>query len=323
MIARSLAVTLAGTLCLASAPAAATTVFEEDFTCPIGGEEFESYVIGSSTSWGQRPDGRSYGTLPIYPVVECPGNGFLLFEEEFAPEEIARLEPLVASDEYQAMRTTETPHFRVAWLMEKLGRDPFGRAGALLQASWETDEDADRKARYQTAFVAAATGLRRGSEQADAWFWFNLRAANALRELGEFEQAKHLLEEVTGSTWPDDPDERDGAEFLIAGLRTLIGDANRASEPANLIPPDMAVERCALEAAALSPSEQVACSNPQDRAAIAGSVEGEVLEAIGYIDDGTAWAKAAAKQGELAADAAGRAVQSAAADIEANADAAR
>jgi hypothetical protein len=298
------ALVLAGAIGFACGTASGTTMMEQQFICPVGGEKFEDFVIGSYTSWGQRPDGRSYGTLPIYPIVECPGNGFLLFEEEFSPQDVARLEPLVASAEYQAMRRAETPHFRVWWLMEKLGRDPYDRTGALLRASWESDEDTERKARYQTAFIAAATALTPTPEQAETWFWFNLRAANALRELGDFARAEAVLAEVAGNPWPADEEEREGAEYLIEGLRPLIAEGNAVAEPTNLVPPRMAVERCTTQAAALSASEREACATPAAREAIAEEAEYRAQEASGKFGEATAEAIVAEAEAAAAAAAA-------------------
>lgn len=251
-------------LAFAGAPVAATTVIPKDFTCPVGGEKFTANVIGSYTSWGQRPDGREFGTLPIYPIVECPRNGLLLVEETFTPEDVATLTPLVASDEYQAMRKSETPHYRAWWLLSKLQRDPYRKAGFLLQASWETDADLARKARYQAAFIAAATALKLTSEHSREWFFLNLRAANALRELGYFDKAVEVMARVDKpELLPQPPAEADGIRHFMAGLKALIAENNPAPEPANLIPMFEAARRCEVGAALLSPIEVTACGNPE------------------------------------------------------------
>jgi hypothetical protein len=143
----------------AGSPASATTVYPEEFTCTVGGEKFEDFVVGSYTSWGQRPDGRAYGTLPVMPVIECPANGFPIYRDEFTPAEVQQLTPLVESEPFQALRKAETPHYRVWWLMNEMGEPPVVLARTLLVASWETDEDPGRKSRYQGRFVEAAAAI--------------------------------------------------------------------------------------------------------------------------------------------------------------------
>ena len=244
--------------------AQATTFIEDKFVCPVGGEKFKAAVVASYSSWGQRPDGRAYGTLPIPPIVECPGNGLLLIEESFTPTELAILNEAVPSPEYQGMRTTETPRYRAWWLLTKLGRDPYQTAGQLLMASWESDGNWDRKVRYLAAYVAAATGLKRDAEHAGPWLWLNLRAANALRELGYFDKALALLERLDRPEYlPSDPEQLAGANELIAGLRQLAQEQNLANEPANLIPDRYAGLRCEMAVPPLTAVEVAVCDKPE------------------------------------------------------------
>jgi len=251
------------------APALATTVFPQDFTCPIGGEKFQDIVVGSYSSWGSRPDGRRYGTLPWVPLPKCPGNGFLLFKDDFTPEEIAILTPMVESAEYQALRDAETQHYQLWWLMRALpDTDPARLASALLVASWQADGDPARKTRYQQAFIKAAEALPTDSED---WFIYNLRAANARRELGEFDAAEARIAALDAAPegTPQDPDERAYLEQFITGLRALVAERNAAAEPTNLIPPREAVERCIGDSADLSATERDACATPDHVEAIA------------------------------------------------------
>jgi hypothetical protein len=215
------------------------------------------------SSWGQRPDGRRYGTTPIIPLTECPKNGFVYFDEKFSPTEKQKLTPLVLGSEYQAMRKTETPHYRAWWLMERLGRDAYDRAYMLLVSSWEADDNPQLKTRYQQSFIDAVGALSWSEEKRDDWFWINLRAANALRELGRFAQSDVLLAGLDKpEKLPKDPDALKGARFLIDGLRQLNAEKNPAREPTNLIPARMAVDRCVGQPSALSPAEKKACSGP-------------------------------------------------------------
>ncbi|MXO61172.1 hypothetical protein GRI89_16635 [Altererythrobacter salegens] len=269
---------------LLSDPASATTMFPQKFTCPVGGETFTDNVIGSYTTFGQRPDGRSYGTLPIYPLVECPGNGFPIYQEEFTPEELAKLTKLVESSEFQALRKTETSYFRLWWLFRQMDKPPTQLANTLLVASWESDDDPVRKARYQALFVTAAAQVPR--EDGEEWYYYNLRAANALRELGRFEEAADLLHAIgPSSASMADKDELEAVNKLVDGLTRLIAEANPASEPTNLIPPMQAARRCLDEASALSPVETQACASPDYREAIDDwrEYQSKRSEADGYL----------------------------------------
>lgn len=266
---RIVTVLLAAALAL---PVGATTFVQQDVVCPVGGEKFVGFIVASTTTWGQRPDGRPYGSMPVVPVIECPGNGMILFEEEFGEEDVARLTPLVASREYQAMRTVDSPHYRAWWLQKQIGRDPFTLAGSLLVASWDADMQPTLKTRYQAALADAVGALAWSKEQASPWFWLRLRGANALRELGRFDEAAAALAAIDRpDRLPVDEEERDAARQMIAGLTALNAEGNRTSEPANLIPPKMAVARC--RAGGLGAVETAACDSPAVKEAAAEAAE--------------------------------------------------
>jgi hypothetical protein len=245
-----------------SVPASATTLFPQDFVCPVGGEKFTADVIGSMTSWGQRPDGRRYGTSPIIPLTECPGNGFVYFKDEFSKAEAEQLTPLVLAPDYQALRTSESPFFRGWWLMSRTAQDPFDTSWMLLAASWDSDSDPARKARYQRAFIDSVRSLTWSEGKRSSWFWLNLRAANALRELGEFEASTQLLTSLDqANRLPLDADELKGARFLLDGLRLLNSEKNATPEPASLIPDMEAARRCLKSGPSLTASEVRACQS--------------------------------------------------------------
>lgn len=246
----------------------ATTVYSETFTCPIGGEMFEDSVIGSYSSFGQRPDGRPYGTLPIYPVTECPSNGFPLFQKAFSEQEIATLTPIVASAEFKAMRVSETPNYRVWFLASAINPDPTIAANILLRASWESDLNAERKARYQRKFVEAVDAVP--SSEIEDWFFLNLRAANAQRELGDFPAAERRFALVAASQFIGtlEPQTQRFLGEFIEGQRILISEENSYFAPANLIGPRNAVRRCSGNAAGLSPIEKEFCAKPEFIAAM-------------------------------------------------------
>ena len=255
---------------LAASPAPATTFAEVEFTCPVGGEEFTAMVPASRTSWGQRPDGRAYGTLPVWPLPECPENGLVLFDDDFTEAELAMLGEAVGSREYQALRASQTQHYRAWWLKARIGRSLVSQADSLLQASWESDEEPARKARYQAAFADMAGRIERSADNAEDWFWLNLRAANALRELGRFQDGLERLALVMRREHlPEDAATRQRVEDYARALEQLMGEANSHSEPANLVPSEVAMFRCVLAEPRLTASESEACASPAIRERIA------------------------------------------------------
>ena len=258
---------------LAASSASATTVFEREFVCPIGGEEFKANVIGSTSTFGQRADGRPYGGVAVWPIPECPSNGLLLFKDDFTPEEIAILRVAIATDEFQAMRSEETSRYRLYWLLGELGRPIGQRIGALYRATWQSDDNQERKIRYQAQFVEAATGWERpGDEDEDAqegWFWMNMRAANALRELGYFETGLTHLRFIMGpENLPQDKETKAKAENYRLALEPLLQERNPHPEPVNIVPTFQARFRC-VTGPGLTATERKVCSNEEVREAIA------------------------------------------------------
>lgn len=173
-------------------PAHAGMPYEESMTCPIGGEKFEHVTTMSYTIFGQRADGKPYGSwqFPLN-LPKCPGKGLVIFEK-FGRADLARLEPLIASAEYRAMLPVETDYFLAAWLMEKLGREPLDVAWMIVQASWQADGRPELKARYQADYVARIRAIRKTEDEFD-WLALQGRAVNGLRELKRFDEARALL----------------------------------------------------------------------------------------------------------------------------------
>lgn len=226
--------------------ASATVVMPENIICPVGGEEFKTYAIMSHTSWGQRPDGRPYGTLPIIPLPECPANRFVIFDDDFSSAEIARLTQLVEGKEYQSISQHEAPYYCAWWLAAAIGRPVSEQAMLLLQAGWQMDGDAARKRGYQSRFVDLVAGLALVASDEGPNFWLRLREVNALRELGRFEEAGERLKAfLDPALWPGDRDELTGLAVFLQGETLLIADRNPASEPANMLPDQIAKQRCA------------------------------------------------------------------------------
>lgn len=268
----------------------ASTFFDQNFVCPIGGEKFTESVVGSNSTWGERPDGKPYGSLSIYPLIECPENGFIMFKEEWTEQELSILKDAISTAEFENMRQSETSYYRLWWLRSKIAKDPIALADALLNASWESDNHIERKHRYQTMFIAAAKNIVQ-MDDPEYWFWLNLRAANAMRELGQFTQSLEYFKLVE-SNIPLNLEE-DTQSYLnkyFVSQRQLIAEENKASEPANMIGENNASWRCIVHKSELTASEMPICNSDSVKQRIASieittedGIELKGEEAIIYI----------------------------------------
>lgn len=264
--------------------------------CPIGGKSFTHITTGSYSIWGYRPDGKPYGSwdFPLK-LPKCPGNGLVLFDE-FGREELKRLEALVGSQEYRAIRDKETRYYLAAWLMERLGRPPVEVAWMVVQASWEADGSPEVKRRYQAEYIDRIRKLEKTGDGTD-WLLMHNRAVNGLRELERFDEARALLASL--DLKPLDvpiPEEKKGAAtpsglgyqvlnheeireakrkraFLdqFKTLGELIEARNSDSEPLRLIPPREAAGRCQMMGDEAKGDDKAYCESEEIRKLSQGS----------------------------------------------------
>lgn len=116
--------------------AAAMTMGERSFTCPIGGEAFTQRMVTSGYQYGIQLDMKPVGAIAApLPLPECPGNGFLIIDENLSDADLAALAPVVASREYQAMRGRESTYYRAAHLQRALGQPAHRIAWTMPRAS--------------------------------------------------------------------------------------------------------------------------------------------------------------------------------------------
>jgi hypothetical protein len=255
-----------------AAPAIAGAPVTETMTCPIGGGSFPFTTTASYSTTGERPDGKPFGswTFPLA-LPECPDNGLVLYKD-YTPEEVAKLEPLVASEEYQALRKEDTPYYRAYWLMKEMGVGPERYLWALLQASWEAEARPELRKRYLAELVEASASVP--PRPADLnWIGMEGRAINALRELGRFDEALARLDKVplAGLDAPVPANvaatqeaiakarTRRGWHAFLTALRPAIERHDSAIEPLDLLPHTVALGRCLDEADRLDEGGRAFC----------------------------------------------------------------
>jgi hypothetical protein len=249
---------------LAAPPALAGTPVTETMTCPIGGGSFPFTTSASYSTYGERPDGKPYGswTFPLA-LPECPDNGLVLYKQ-YTPEEVAKLEPMVASEAYQALRKEDTPYYRAYWLMKAMGLGPERYLWALLQASWEAQDKPELRRRYLTELAEASAAVP--ARPADlTWIGMEGRAINALRELGRFDEALARLAKVplaplaaAGET-PEAKTRHGWHNFFVA-IKPVIERKDASIEPLDMLPRSVAFGRCVDRADTLGEVDKAFCT---------------------------------------------------------------
>lgn len=240
----------AGAILLAGAPAGAGIPVKEKMTCPIGGKEFEFTTTASYTVFGTRADGKPYGSWK-FPLAlpECPDNGLVLYKD-YTPEEVAKLEPLVASEAYQSLRLEDTPYYRAYWLMKAMDLPPESHLWALVQAGWEADGKPLLRARYLSELAEESAKVAADPKNLN-WIGMEGRAVNALRELGRFDEALARLDKIpldglktaAGATDDDAKSKRGWLDYFET-QRKLIARADASPEPFEMMPRREALARC-------------------------------------------------------------------------------
>ncbi|QNQ08043.1 hypothetical protein [Sphingomonas alpina] len=246
--ARRLAALLAPLCLVAALPASASTFAQVTKTCPIGGEKFEFAEQMSATSWGQLPDGMRLGTGPNPGLLpQCPKNGLVMYRD-FDAATVKRLQPLVADDEYQALRQSETPHYLAWWLASRLGDEDA--PWQLLAATWEAknaDPTSAQARRYAETFVAQVRAMPVANSVDSVSL--RARAANALREIGDFAGAEALRAAIIiapdmGGSDQDAIDNRKGLTDFLTRLAGPIGRSDASRAPIDMMGNHAAAERC-------------------------------------------------------------------------------
>jgi hypothetical protein len=178
--------------------ALALTFFEDEFTCPIGGAKFKSRVVGSYTRFGMRLDLKPVGALiaPI-PFPVCPDNGFVMYQEQFSDEEIARLTPIVLAIDYQRARQDHTDHYLAAYLRARMGAGNLELANLYLRASWQAEEKPALLSHYRSlALEKFDAYLSHENKPGPEWWLAAVVAAELDRLLGHFDAVAARLDKL-------------------------------------------------------------------------------------------------------------------------------
>jgi hypothetical protein len=248
-------------LALSAVEATASIPVSRRMTCPIGGGSFDFATTTSYSSWGARPDGRPFGSwhFPL-DLPECPDNGLVIYDR-FSGADLARLEPLIASPEYQALRRSgDTTYYRAYWLMQRMGAPATQVLWMLVQASWQTDGNPGLRRRYLEELVERSPAL--GEPRDVETIAVRARVINALRELGRFEEAAAMLVATpVESIAAESSTVRSTADWRghYRRLGIVIARRDASAEPLDMIPRREAERICTADTDRLDEAHRAIC----------------------------------------------------------------
>jgi hypothetical protein len=164
--------------------------------CPVGGQRFTHTGYAAYSTYGQRLDGKPFGStqFPLR-IPVCP-NGFVIYKgiEEFSEAQIATLAAYIETPEFRTLADEHSTYYRASRLARAAGEPAATQAWLMLSASWQADRDAARFDAYQSEFLSladeAAAQLQRTAPE---WWVLQFRSANAERQLVRFEAAAARL----------------------------------------------------------------------------------------------------------------------------------
>lgn len=185
-----------------------------EFVCPTSGKKFRQDVGYSSFPLITLPDGSWLGDTEIgVQIPVCPQTGLILLPDlslskasggskilysSYSAKELELLPALIADPVYVALKA-DGPYAQAWWLATRLGRSAEDRFFMLQRSTWATRDPAKRRrlvARFADEAPAIIEGLK---GPASSTRFRNVYVVNALRELGRFEEALALLDQLDRS----------------------------------------------------------------------------------------------------------------------------
>lgn len=122
---------------LSTAAAPAMRIVEQDFVCPVDAKPFSQMLPISGYSTGAMLDFQLQGAIVSpTPLPVCPSNGFVMFKDEFAADEIAKIKVMVSTPEFAAVKARGNEWLLAVWEMKQLNQDARGIASMYLAATW-------------------------------------------------------------------------------------------------------------------------------------------------------------------------------------------
>lgn len=176
--------------------AVAGTAFQETITCPVDGEKFSITGTTSCSSLGRTMSFRPITSCDwVTQLPVCPSNGLPLYQD-FSKTQIARLESLLASEDWSNLKTL-SPWERAYRVAKQLGQEGTRTAFSVILRAFWFDPDAlyaSETALDELIKEGSAEIARSDAEQAA---FLNAILAYALSAGGRLDEANARLEQAS------------------------------------------------------------------------------------------------------------------------------
>ena len=226
---------LAGDVLNCSGGADGHHIYEEETECPVGGEKFKAYYLGTHSTYGRHLDWEpvSYMRFPI-PIPVCPSNGFVVTKEKYSKEELEKLKKVVESKTYKDLYSQKhATYYLYAKIKELNGEKLDDYWWLYLNATWEAD-NCENKVRYKEyALETISAGSKRLAELKDSeqTYWvLKTVIADMYRRIGDFKSSQEVVDKY-GT--PSMADKEANEYFLLAKelLQKAIKEKNTGRVP--------------------------------------------------------------------------------------------
>lgn len=174
-------------------------VYEEETKCPMGGERFRAFYLGTHSTYGRHLDWEpvSYMRFPI-PIPVCPSNGFVIAKKDYSKEELERLKKVIESKTYRDIYAQKHATYYLYAKIKELNEDKFDDYWWLyLNATWEADNCKNNVRYKEYALEVIAAGKKRLAEMKDSeeLFWvLKTVTADMYRRIGDFKSSQELID---------------------------------------------------------------------------------------------------------------------------------
>lgn len=174
-------------------------VYEEEIKCPVGGEKFKAFYLGTYSTYGRHLDWEpvSYMRFPV-PLPVCPTNGFVVAKKDYTKEELEKIKKVLESKTYKDIYAQKHATFYLFAKFKELNEEKFDDYWWLyLNATWEADncKNKVRYKEYALETISAANKRLPGVKDSEELYWvLKTVTADLYRRIGDFKSSQELID---------------------------------------------------------------------------------------------------------------------------------